>query len=128
MEALDFRRAMRKVDEEYGDSWWFKVWGPEHLAEEGIGDREDWMIRAEDKWHGFGNLAPGFNMLRQRAWSPGLLLYALTGWGDPGDRDRTRDAGFDRHFVKPVSIDELLTRLADDLERRDSRGGSERAA
>ena len=67
-------------------------------------------------------------MLRQRAWSPGLLLYALTGWGDPGDRDRTRDAGFDRHFVKPVSIDELLTRLADDLERRDSRGGSERAA
>ena len=67
-------------------------------------------------------------MLRQRAWSPGLLLYALTGWGDPGDRDRTRDAGFDRHFVKPVSIDELLARLADDLERRESRGGSERAA
>jgi arginine/lysine/ornithine decarboxylase len=27
-EALDFRRAMRKVDEEYGDDWWFKVWGP----------------------------------------------------------------------------------------------------
>ena len=24
-EALDFRRAMRKVDDEYGDSWWFKV-------------------------------------------------------------------------------------------------------
>jgi len=58
MEALDFRRAMRKVDDEYGDSWWFKVWGPDTLAEEGIGDREDWMIRAEDKWHGFGGLAP----------------------------------------------------------------------
>jgi hypothetical protein len=27
-EALDFRRAMRKVDAEFGDSWWFKVWGP----------------------------------------------------------------------------------------------------
>jgi len=25
MEALDFRRAMRKVDDEYGDSWWFNV-------------------------------------------------------------------------------------------------------
>jgi arginine decarboxylase len=75
MEALDFRRAMRKVDEEYGDSWWFKVWGPEHLAEEGIGDREDWMIRAEDKWHGFGNLAPGFNMLdpiKATVLTPGL--------------------------------------------------------
>ena len=36
-EALDFRRAMRKVDAELGESWWFKVWGPEKLAEEGIG-------------------------------------------------------------------------------------------
>jgi len=44
MEALDFRRAMRKVDEEFGDSWWFKVWGPDCLAEEGIGSREDWML------------------------------------------------------------------------------------
>ena len=38
LEALDFRRAMRKVDEEFGKAWWFKVWGPEHLAEEGIGE------------------------------------------------------------------------------------------
>jgi hypothetical protein len=28
MEALDFRRAMRKVDAEFGKDWWFKVWGP----------------------------------------------------------------------------------------------------
>ena len=34
-EALDFRRAMRKVDDEYGDSWWFKVWGPKKLPAEG---------------------------------------------------------------------------------------------
>ncbi|MGZ5151349.1 MAG: Orn/Lys/Arg decarboxylase N-terminal domain-containing protein, partial [Burkholderiales bacterium] len=27
-EALDFRRAMRKVDAEFGKDWWFKVWGP----------------------------------------------------------------------------------------------------
>src|SRR6185437_540183 len=75
MEALDFRRAMRKVDLEYGDSWWFRVWGPDTHAEEGIGDREDWMIRAEDKWHGFGDLAPGFNMLdpiKATVLTPGL--------------------------------------------------------
>ena len=75
MEALDFRRAMRKVDDEYGDSWWFKVWGPDTLAEEGIGDRDDWMIRAEDTWHGFGGLAPGFNMLdpiKATVLTPGL--------------------------------------------------------
>ncbi len=62
-EALDFRRAMRKVDEEWGADWWFKVWGPDYLSEEGMALREDWMLGADDRWHGFGNLAPGFNML-----------------------------------------------------------------
>src|SRR5574340_368939 len=75
MEAIDFRRAMRKVDEEFGESWWFKVWGPEYLAEEGIGTREDWMLKAGDRWHGFGELAPGFNMLdpiKATVITPGL--------------------------------------------------------
>jgi arginine decarboxylase len=62
-EALDFRRAMRKVDEEFGLDWWFKVWGPDVIAEEGVGSREDWVLKPSDKWHGFGNLAEGFNML-----------------------------------------------------------------
>lgn len=62
-EALDFRRAMLKVDEEYGHDWWFKVWGPEHLAETGIGAQDDWMLHSNDTWHNFGNLAEGFNML-----------------------------------------------------------------
>ncbi len=62
-EALDFRRAMRKVDEEWGADWWFKVWGPDYLSDEGMALREDWMLIATDRWHGFGNLAPGFNML-----------------------------------------------------------------
>ncbi len=63
MEALDFRRAMRKVDEEWGTDWWFKVWGPNDLSEEGIEEREAWMLKANESWHGFGNLAEGFNML-----------------------------------------------------------------
>jgi arginine decarboxylase len=66
---------MRKVDAEFGDSWWFKVWGPEHLAEEGIGERDDWMLRQGERWHGFGNLAPGFNMLdpiKSTVITPGL--------------------------------------------------------
>ena len=62
-EALDFRRAMRKVDEEFGVDWWFKVWGPDYLVEEGMAAREDWVLRTEDRWHGFGKLAPNFNML-----------------------------------------------------------------
>ena len=41
-ESLDFRRAMRKVDKEYGKDWWFKVWGPEKLAKDGHGDVKFW--------------------------------------------------------------------------------------
>jgi lysine decarboxylase/arginine decarboxylase len=87
-EALDFRRAMRKVDQEYGKDWWFKVWGPDKLAEEGIGRADDWIIKGEArsaKWHGFGNLAEGFNMLdpiKSTIVTPGLDLngkFAKTG-------------------------------------------------
>ena len=63
MEALNFRRAMRKVDQEWGDGWWFQVWGPDDLSEEGIEERAAWMLNKNEKWHGFGNLAPNFNML-----------------------------------------------------------------
>ncbi len=62
-EALDFRRAMRKVDEEWGADWWFKVWGPDDLSEEGIEERDAWILKANEAWHDFGNLAEGFNML-----------------------------------------------------------------
>ena len=75
LEALDFRRAMRKVDEEFGKEWWFKVWGPEQLSEEGMGSRDDWMLRANERWHGFGELATGFNMLdpiKATVITPGL--------------------------------------------------------
>ncbi len=74
-EALDFRRAMRKVDEEWGTDWWFKVWGPDYLAEEGGGERSDWMLKPGERWHGFGNLAEGFNMLdpiKATVITPGL--------------------------------------------------------
>lgn len=63
-EAMDFRRAMRKVEAEYGEQdWWFQVWGPDDMVDEGIGSREDWILKPNDKWHGFGDLADGFNML-----------------------------------------------------------------
>ncbi|HUN94249.1 MAG TPA: arginine/lysine/ornithine decarboxylase [Burkholderiaceae bacterium] len=74
-EALDFRRAMRKVGRDYGESWWFRVWGPERELPEGPPRREDWLLRANERWHGFGNLAPGFNMLdpiKATVITPGL--------------------------------------------------------
>ncbi len=87
LEALDFRRAMRKVDAEFGQDWWFKVWGPDHLAEEGIGSREDWLLGANERWHGFGPLAPGFNMLdpiKATVITPGLDVDGdFADWGIP---------------------------------------------
>ncbi len=82
LEALDFRRAMRKVEADFGaEDWWFKVWGPDKLADEGIGRADDWIIKngttRASKWHGFGKLAPSFNMLdpiKATIVTPGLNL------------------------------------------------------
>jgi signal transduction histidine kinase len=41
-----------------------------------------------------------------------LTLIALTGWGQQQDRDRTADAGFDAHLVKPVAEAQLFRALA----------------
>jgi signal transduction histidine kinase/ActR/RegA family two-component response regulator len=45
--------------------------------------------------------------LRQNPDTRGLTLVALTGYGEKRDRERTREAGFDAHFVKPVDVDAL---------------------
>ncbi len=76
-EALDFRRAMKKVDDEWGKNWWFKVWGPENFSEDGVGSNEDWIIKSEDEWHGFGEVQTNFNMLdpiKATIVTPGLSL------------------------------------------------------
>jgi arginine decarboxylase len=96
LEALNFRRAMRKVDDEFGEGeWWFQVWGPQELAEEGMGEATDWVLKrteglsdeaaAANTWHGFGEMAPGFNMLdpiKATIVTPGLDMdgsFADTG-------------------------------------------------
>jgi CheY-like chemotaxis protein len=48
---------------------------------------------------------------RQTSWGAKLKLIALTGWGHDQDRRDALAAGFDRHFVKPVAIEELLAYL-----------------
>ena len=46
-----------------------------------------------------------------------VLLVALTGYGQGEDRQRTRAAGFDHHFTKPVEPD-ALNRLVTGLPPR----------
>lgn len=83
-EAVDFRRAMIKVDKEFGDDWWFKVWGPSDIAGEGIGSRQTWMLKPNDKWHGFGKLQENFNML-----DPLKATVITPGLGVDGEFDQT---------------------------------------
>lgn len=42
----------------------------------------------------------------------GLRLVALTGWGAQEDRARSREAGFDRHLLKPAAPEQLAEILA----------------
>ena len=43
----------------------------------------------------------------------GIRLFALTGYGQESDRQKTREAGFDHHFIKPVDLDAIAAVLAD---------------
>lgn len=40
--------------------------------------------------------------LRSMPFGREMVLAALTGFGQPGDREKTAKAGFDAHLVKPV--------------------------
>ena len=40
------------------------------------------------------------------------MLVALTGWGQPDDRRRSREAGFDEHLVKPATVEMVEKALA----------------
>jgi signal transduction histidine kinase/ActR/RegA family two-component response regulator len=48
--------------------------------------------------------------LREDPLHDGIVLVALTGWGQSADRERVAAAGFDRHLLKPVDM-MALTRI-----------------
>ena len=50
--------------------------------------------------------------IRQQPWGQGMVLTALTGWGQETDRQRSQAAGFDYHLVKPVAPSALADLLA----------------
>jgi PAS domain S-box-containing protein len=58
----------------------------------------------------------GYDAARRIREQPGgkdVFLVALTGWGQPEDRRRAQDAGFDAHLVKPVDHAHLAKLLRD---------------
>jgi PAS domain S-box-containing protein len=45
--------------------------------------------------------------IRGLGWAGAVTIIALTGWGQDGDRRRSREAGCDGHLVKPVNLPDL---------------------
>jgi signal transduction histidine kinase len=57
----------------------------------------------------------GYELARRLRAVPrtaGATLIALTGYGQPADRERSRSAGFDYHLTKPVDANALARLLA----------------
>jgi DNA-binding response OmpR family regulator len=66
----------------------------------------------------------GYEVARalRQGHGPGLYLVALTGWGQPEDRRRAIEAGFDQHIVKPATAQTLCELIAAAERRRDQLG------
>jgi CheY-like chemotaxis protein len=64
---------------------------------------------------------PGMNgydlagALRAEPATARLVLFAVSGWGQAGDKERAAASGFDRHFVKPVPPGVLIEALGEAL-------------
>jgi CheY-like chemotaxis protein/two-component sensor histidine kinase len=57
----------------------------------------------------------GYQLARRLRAAPGTagsLLVAVTGYGQPGDKERAMHAGFDHHLVKPVNVSQIVKLLA----------------
>jgi CheY-like chemotaxis protein len=54
----------------------------------------------------------GYEVARRlRSIKEHLKIVAVTGWGQEADRQRSREAGFDLHLVKPVEPEDLARAL-----------------
>jgi len=58
--------------------------------------------------------------IRTRSLDKDLMLVAMTGYGQEGDRQRSLESGFDHHLVKPADFDVLQELLSSALKRRSS--------
>ena len=50
--------------------------------------------------------------LRQQPGLSGVMLIAMTGYGQVTDKERSREAGFNDHLVKPANFEQVLQILA----------------
>lgn len=57
--------------------------------------------------------------IKAMPWASDVRIVAITGWGDATAKKAAMDAGFDRHFVKPLAESQLM-RTIEELARQGS--------
>jgi CheY-like chemotaxis protein len=62
--------------------------------------------------------------IRQQPWGRAMRVIAQTGFGQAHDRQKTEEAGFDDHLVKPVEPAELEAALRETPKAREPVPGS----
>ena len=54
--------------------------------------------------------------IRAQSWGKDICIVALTGWSQDSDKQKTKEAGFSKHMVKPVSLMDIEV-LLDECQR-----------
>lgn len=49
--------------------------------------------------------------IRQQTWGKDIFLIAATGWGQDKDKALAKEAGFDKHLIKPINFQDLKSLL-----------------
>jgi PAS domain S-box-containing protein len=62
---------------------------------------------------------------RREVWGKHALLVAVTGWGQPNDKEKSKAAGFNHHLTKPVDLDHVEHLLAAFSKQLHSGDGSQ---
>jgi CheY-like chemotaxis protein len=59
--------------------------------------------------------------VRGESWGEAALLVAVTGWGQPNDKEKSRAAGFNHHLTKPVDLEQVAQLLSAFCRQIDAR-------
>jgi signal transduction histidine kinase len=104
----DSRETMRDLLERFGHRVEVACDGPEALARAGKLRPDVCIVDI-----GLPGI-DGYEVARRLRGQLGdrVYLIALTGYGQPEDRRRAFDAGFDSHFTKPVDVRSIVSLLA----------------
>ncbi|MCL4123933.1 UNVERIFIED_CONTAM: hypothetical protein GTU68_006081 [Idotea baltica] len=80
--AIDFRKELVKLRSE-AKGWFFDLWQPDNIS-----NKETWLLRNADDWHGFDDVDGDFLSLdpvKITILTPGIENNKVTDWGIPAD-------------------------------------------